>query len=399
MTWTSPTRTASLTRFSTRRPARSSWRSRTSSTCSADRQCGRWRGWDRVRPGQRPHSRGGSRITNDPEYLTRGATHVRCALLGSRLCLPPSRGPGDRRRAARRAGAAARRPAADRQRELHLARGPGRTRQHAVEQVRRGLSRPALLRRLRRGRQGRADRASTAPSSCSAPSTPTSSRTPAPARTSPPTPPSCRPATRCSRCRCRTAATSRTARRSTSPARWFSTVSYGVREDDELIDYDQVRVLALEHQPKMIICGATAYPRLIDFAAFRSIADEVGAILMVDAAHFIGLVAGGAIPSPVPYADVVCFTTHKVLRGPRGGMIVCREEHADEDRQGGVPVPPGRSADARRRREGSRAEGVPAAGATSRTRVRSSRTPRRWRTGWPPRGCGRSAAARTPISR
>jgi glycine hydroxymethyltransferase len=110
--------------------------------------------------------------------------------------------------------------------------------------------------------------------------------------------------------------------------KWFNIVSYGVRQDDELIDYDEVRALAIEHRPKMIICGATAYPRLIDFAAFRSIADEVGAILMVDAAHFIGLVAGKAIPSPVPHADVVTFTTHKVLRGPRGGMILCKEEHA-----------------------------------------------------------------------
>jgi glycine hydroxymethyltransferase len=109
---------------------------------------------------------------------------------------------------------------------------------------------------------------------------------------------------------------------------WFEPVSYGVRQDTELIDYDQVRDLALAHQPRMIIAGATAYPRLIDFAAFRSIADEVGAILMVDAAHFIGLVAGKVIPSPVPFADVVTFTTHKVLRGPRGGMIVCRAEHA-----------------------------------------------------------------------
>jgi len=109
--------------------------------------------------------------------------------------------------------------------------------------------------------------------------------------------------------------------------RWFDIVSYGVRQDTELIDYDEVRALAHQHRPKMIITGATAYPRLIDFAAFREIADEVGAILMVDAAHFIGLVAGGAIPSPVPYADVVTFTTHKVLRGPRGGMIVCRAEH------------------------------------------------------------------------
>ena len=110
--------------------------------------------------------------------------------------------------------------------------------------------------------------------------------------------------------------------------KWFNIVSYGVRQDTELIDYDEVRALALQHRPKMIIAGATAYPRLIDFAVFREIADEVGAILMVDAAHFIGLVAGQAIPSPVPYADVVTFTTHKVLRGPRGGMILCKEEHA-----------------------------------------------------------------------
>ena len=110
--------------------------------------------------------------------------------------------------------------------------------------------------------------------------------------------------------------------------KWFNVVPYLVRQDSELIDYDQVRDLAREHRPKMIIAGATAYPRLIDFAAFREIADEVGAKLMVDAAHFIGLVAGQAIPSPVPYADVVSATTHKVLRGPRGGMILCRAEHA-----------------------------------------------------------------------
>ena len=110
--------------------------------------------------------------------------------------------------------------------------------------------------------------------------------------------------------------------------KWFNAVQYGVDPTTEHIDYDQVRDLAREHRPKMIICGGSAIPRLIDFAAFRSIADEVGAKLMVDAAHFIGLVAGKAIPSPVPYADVVCFTTHKVLRGPRGGMIVCREDMA-----------------------------------------------------------------------
>ena len=109
---------------------------------------------------------------------------------------------------------------------------------------------------------------------------------------------------------------------------WFNAVHYGVAQETEDIDYDQARDLAREHKPKMIICGGSAIPRLIDFKAFREIADEVGAILMVDAAHFIGLVAGGAIPSPVPYADVVTFTTHKVLRGPRGGMLVCKAEHA-----------------------------------------------------------------------
>jgi glycine hydroxymethyltransferase len=110
--------------------------------------------------------------------------------------------------------------------------------------------------------------------------------------------------------------------------RWFDAVQYGVDPTTEHIDYDQVRDLARAHRPKMIICGGSAIPRLIDFAAFREIADEVGAVLVVDAAHFIGLVAGQAIPSPVPHADVVTFTTHKVLRGPRGGAIVCRGEHA-----------------------------------------------------------------------
>jgi glycine hydroxymethyltransferase len=110
--------------------------------------------------------------------------------------------------------------------------------------------------------------------------------------------------------------------------KWFHPVGYTVRRDTELIDYDEVRDLAQAHRPKLIVCGATAYPRLIDFKAFRDIADEVGAYLMVDAAHFIGLVAGRAVPSPVAHADVVTCTTHKVLRGPRGGMILCREELA-----------------------------------------------------------------------
>jgi glycine hydroxymethyltransferase len=110
--------------------------------------------------------------------------------------------------------------------------------------------------------------------------------------------------------------------------KWFHHIGYTVRADTELIDYDEVRDLALAHRPALIICGATAYPRLIDFARFRAIADEVGAYLLVDAAHFIGLVAGRAVPSPVAHADVVTCTTHKVLRGPRGGMILCREELA-----------------------------------------------------------------------
>ena len=110
--------------------------------------------------------------------------------------------------------------------------------------------------------------------------------------------------------------------------KWFNVVSYGVRQDNELIDYDQLRDLAIEHKPKMICSGATAYPSLIDFEKVRQICDEVGAIMWVDAAHFIGLVAGKAIPSPVPYADVVSFTTHKVLRGPRGGMILSKGQHA-----------------------------------------------------------------------
>ncbi len=112
-------------------------------------------------------------------------------------------------------------------------------------------------------------------------------------------------------------------------------VSYGVtpRSDDsdqpgELIDFDNVRDLAIEHRPAMIVAGATAYARRIDPVPFREIADEVGALLMFDSAHVAGLVAGGVHPNPVPYADVVTFTTHKTLRGPRGGAIVCREQHA-----------------------------------------------------------------------
>jgi glycine hydroxymethyltransferase len=111
--------------------------------------------------------------------------------------------------------------------------------------------------------------------------------------------------------------------------RWFDFVGYGADPRTGLIDYAQVRDLARTHRPKAIVCGSISYPRHIDYAAFREIADGVGAYLLVDAAHPIGLVAGGAAPSPVPYADVVCATTHKVLRGPRGGMILCGAEYAE----------------------------------------------------------------------
>ena len=107
--------------------------------------------------------------------------------------------------------------------------------------------------------------------------------------------------------------------------KYFNIVPYGVSDDTEVIDYDEVRKIALACRPKMILAGASAYPRVIDFAKFRAIADEVGAYFMVDMAHIAGLVAAGVHPSPVPYADVVTTTTHKTLRGPRGGLILCRE--------------------------------------------------------------------------
>jgi len=110
--------------------------------------------------------------------------------------------------------------------------------------------------------------------------------------------------------------------------RWFDVASYGVREDTHLIDMDEVRQKALEHRPKLIIAGWSAYQHHLDFAAFRAIADEVGAVLLCDASHFIGLVAGRAHPSPVPYCDIVTFTTHKALRGPRGATILSTDEWA-----------------------------------------------------------------------
>lgn len=108
--------------------------------------------------------------------------------------------------------------------------------------------------------------------------------------------------------------------------KWFNAIQYGVRREDHLIDFDEVERLAVEHKPVLIIAGGSAYPRIIDFARFRAIADKVGAKLLVDMAHFAGLVAAGIHPSPLPYADVVTTTTHKTLRGPRGGMILTNDE-------------------------------------------------------------------------
>ncbi len=108
--------------------------------------------------------------------------------------------------------------------------------------------------------------------------------------------------------------------------KWFNAIQYGVRQDDHLVDFDQVEALAKEHQPKILIAGGSAYPRILDFARFRAIADSVGAYLFVDMAHFAGLVAAGVHPSPLPHAHVVTTTTHKTLRGPRGGMILSNDE-------------------------------------------------------------------------
>ncbi len=175
---------------------------------------------------------------------------------------------------------------------------------------------------------------------------------------------------------------------------WFNFVGYEVDRETEQLDMDRVRDLALEHQPKIILAGYTAYPREIDFAAFREIADEVGALLWVDASHFIGLVAGGAFPSPVPHADVVTFTTHKALRGPRGAMILCREEHAKAIDKAVFPMMQGGPLEhciagkAVALKEAMTPEFKDYAHRVVRTRARSRR-------GWPRRACGSCPAGRT----
>ena len=156
----------------------------------------------------------------------------------------------------------------------------------------------------------------------------------------------------------------------------FKVVAYGVRKDDELIDYDEMERIAEESKPRMIICGASAYSRVIDFKRIREIADKVGALMMADIAHIAGLVVTGHHPSPVPYADFVTTTTHKTLRGPRAGLVLCKETAREGPRPRRLPRHPGRAARAHRRGQGggvqgsalARVQGVPGPGREERRR-------------------------------
>ena len=166
-------------------------------------------------------------------------------------------------------------------------------------------------------------------------------------------------------------------------------VAYKVTPGDERIDMDQVRDLALEHRPKMIVAGTTSYPRRLEPEAFRSVADEVGALLLFDVAHIAGLIVGGAHPDPVPFCDVVTLTTHKTLRGPRGGDDPVPRGARQGDRQGRVPRVAGRSARARHRRQGDRLPRGRASVVPRPMPHRSWPTPRRWRRPSP----GRASAS------
>ena len=156
----------------------------------------------------------------------------------------------------------------------------------------------------------------------------------------------------------------------------FNVVAYGVDRATERIDFDEVERLALEHRPKLIVCGASAYSRTIDFARFREIADRAGALLMADIAHIAGLVAAGLHPSPVPHCHFVTTTTHKTLRGPRGGMILCTRRVRQGDRPRRLPRHPGRPADAHHRRQGGGVRRGARRRSSAPTRRRSSPTPR-----------------------
>ncbi len=173
--------------------------------------------------------------------------------------------------------------------------------------------------------------------------------------------------------------------------RCYNFVHYGVNRETGRIDFPEVERLAEQHRPKLILAGATAYPRIIDFERFRRIADAVGARLMVDMAHIAGLVAVGLHPTPVPYADVVTTTTHKTLRGPSGGLILCKAELAKDDRCRRLPGDAGQAADARRGRQGGRPLRGHAARLSSITSAASWKTPSpwppsssAWDSGWSP---------------
>ena len=169
--------------------------------------------------------------------------------------------------------------------------------------------------------------------------------------------------------------------------KWFNAVQYGVRREDGLLDYEELELLARAEQPKLIIAGGSAYPRVIDFARIRRVADEVGAYFMVDMAHFAGLVAAGVFPTPLPHAHVVTTTTHKTLRGPRGGMVLTNDaEIAQEDQLRRVPGPAGRAADACHRGQGGRLRRSAAAGVP---RLPARRRGQRARAG---RDAGRAGA-------
>ena len=162
--------------------------------------------------------------------------------------------------------------------------------------------------------------------------------------------------------------------------KFFEIVHYGVRKDDERIDYDQLAAMAREHKPKMITVGASAYPRIIDFKRMGEIAREVGAYLLADIAHIAGLVAAGMHPSPMPHADFVTTTTHKTLRGPRGGLILCREKYAKEIDSHRFPRHPGRAAGTRHRRQGGLFPGSVAAVVQGVSGADREERRRRWPT-------------------
>src|SRR5450759_4001557 len=236
-------------------------------------------------------------------------------------------GSGDRRCSPLRARATARRPAADRQRELHQSGSAGRTGLDPVQQVRRGVPGAPVLRRLLRGRQAESIGIERAKALFGAGHDNLQPHSGASANLAV-YGAFCQPGDTILAMSLAHGGHLTHGSKVSFSGKWFNAVHYGVDKETEDIDYAQVGELARQHRPKLIVAGGSAIPRLIDFEFFRNLADEVGAIFWVDAAHFIGLVAGKAIPSPVPYADVVTFTTHKVLRGPRGGMLVCKQEHA-----------------------------------------------------------------------